>query len=142
MIDVYGNDINNDWNLENGDIELVKGSSNLGQAILNRLNAYNGDYELFYRVYGGFLFEHMGDLNHPTIHEYIRIEIEDILKQEPRIKNVTATVNKIDRKTISVDLKVVMVQTNEVETYNLVLSDNEGISIEGQTAMIDANRSD
>lgn len=129
MNDIYGTDINKDWNFENGDLEIIKGSSNLGQAIVNRLRADTDTYDMFYNLYGGVLFEHMGDLNHPTIHEYIRIEIESILKQEPRIKDLTVTVDKLNTNTVGVDLKVTMIQTNEVVNYNLVLGDDSSIVI-------------
>ena len=38
------------------------------------------------------MFEWLGEQNNPNTHEYIRIEIESILSQDPRIKSVTADI--------------------------------------------------
>jgi len=129
MKDRYGTDINKDWNFVNGDLELIKSTSNLGQAIYNRLRADLDTYNMFYGLYGGNLFEHMGDLNHPTIHEYIRIEIESILKQEHRIKNLGVTVDKISINEVKVTLNITPISSNEIVEYNLVLGEDASITI-------------
>ena len=54
-MDVYGVDIKNDFNFNNGDLELINGIDNLGQSIINRLNTYKGFYDSFYTNYGGNL---------------------------------------------------------------------------------------
>ena len=96
--DVFGVDIDSIWNFVDGDIQLSKGKENLGQAIINRLMADDDQYSDFYIRYGGRLFDHFGDLNHPTIHEYIRIEIESILEQEPRIKEINECTARAENK--------------------------------------------
>ncbi len=142
MIDIYGTDIKNDFSFSNGDLNIVTGTSNLGQAIVNRLNADLDTYDMFYARYGGELFEHIGDLNNPNIHEYIRIEIEEILSQEPRIQTVECTVNKTDAKTVKCNLKVTTIQSNEVAEFNLVINQDSYIGIDGQIAFIPDDRSD
>ena len=130
MNDIYGTDIRSDWSFnDNGDINLVRESSNLGQAICNRLNADLDTYSIFYKRYGGELFEYMGELNHPTIHEYIRIEIEHILEQEPRIQNVECTVNKTDNNIVECNLMIRTIQDEEEMTFNLVLNSDSSIQI-------------
>lgn len=122
MVDVFGTDLQGDWSLNsNGDLNLVTGEANLGQAIKNRLSADPDTYELFYEKYGGVLFDHMGDLNQANIHEYIRIEIEDILSQDPSIRNLTCTVEKNDSKSVLVTLNVTPVGSDEVVELNLIL---------------------
>lgn len=142
MIDVYGTDINRKWSFTNGDIDTVSDSVNLGQAIMNRLNAGLETYDIFYAKYGGVLFEHLGDLNHPNIHEYMRIEIESILAQEPRIKEFECTVNKTDSNTVECNLKVTVIGSETVDEYNLVINDGSYIGIDGEPAYILENRSD
>ena len=136
-MDIYGTDINSDWSFTGGDIDLISDTSNLGQAILNRLNSDSDTYDIFYNKYGGELFEHMGDLNHPTIHEYIRIEIEAVLSQEPRIKNVECTVNKTDTKTIKCELKIHVIDNTEPVTLNLILGDGSPILIDANNELAD-----
>ena len=95
MVDVYGTDIDDSWTFSNGDINLISGTLNLGQAVKNRLMCDSDFYKNFYQNYGGNLFEEMGELNNGNAHEYLRIEIETILKQEPRINELECIVNKI-----------------------------------------------
>ena len=130
MIDVYGTDLNKKWQFTNGDIDIVSDSANLGQAIVNRLNAGLDTYDLFYSRYGGVLMDHLGDLNQQNIHEYMRIEIESILAQEPRISSLECTVNKINPKTVECNLKVTVIGSDTVEEYNLVINDDSYIEID------------
>ena len=139
MIDIYGTDINRKWEFTNGDIDLVDESINLGQAIVNRLNAGLDTYDLFYAKYGGVLFEHLGDLNHPNIHEYMRIEIESILDQEPRIQNLECTVNKTNSTTVEINLKVAVIGSDTIDEFNLVINEDSTISISEN--MVEADRS-
>jgi hypothetical protein len=124
MMDIYGTDINSDFTFTNGDINLVSGTQNLGQAICNRLNSDLTTYDTFYPRYGGNLFEWFGEWNTPNIHEYIKIEIESILDQDPRIASVEATVNKNDNKTAGVTLEVTPVGSEEIVTLNLVIQED------------------
>ena len=138
--DIYGADVNKSWSFTNGDIDMVDDSINLGQAIVNRLNAGLETYDIFYAKYGGVLLEHLGDLNHPHIHEYMRIEIESILEQEPRIQNLECTVNKTDSNSIECNLKVSVVGSDEVNEYNMVISDDSYIELTGTTSEINEVR--
>ena len=135
-----GTDIRSDWSFTDGDINLISGNSNLSQAIVNRLNADLTTF-IFYDRYGGDLFEHMGDKNTPNIHEYIKIELESICKQDPRIQQIEATVTKVDTETVTADLKCGVIGSNEIVRFNLILNSN-GISIDGEPATIDEDRSD
>ena len=134
--DVFGVDIDSSWGFVDGDIQLSKGKENLGQAISNRLMADDDQYSDFYIRYGGRLFEHFGDLNHPTIHEYIRIEVEDILSQDPRIKEINeCTVNKINSSAVECNLKVTAIGSDEVIGLNLVLNEDSPILISSSNEM-------
>lgn len=128
MVDVYGTDINSNWSFTDGDINLISGKSNLGQAIVNRLKADLTTF-IFYNRYGGNLFEHFGDKNNPNIHEYIKIEVESICKQDPRIKQVESTVTKTDSETITLDLKLLTISSDEIIRYNLIITSDNSIFI-------------
>lgn len=128
MVDVYGTDINSNWSFTDGDINLVTDKANLGQAIVNRLKADLTTF-IFYNRYGGNLFEHFGDKNNPNIHEYIKIEVESICKQDPRIKQVESTVTKTDSETITLDLKLLTISSDEIIRYNLILNSDNSIFI-------------
>lgn len=128
--DVFGTDIDSTWSFVDGDLELSTGNGNIGQAIQNRLMTDDDQYTQFYIQYGGRLYEHLGDLNHSTIHEYIRIEIEHILEQEPRIKEIMeCTVNKTSNREVECNLKIKPVGSDEVIPLNLVINDDGGVFI-------------
>ena len=116
MNDIYGTDINSNFSFTDGDINLVSGTNNLAQAVCNRLNSNLNTYEIFYTKYGGNLLEWLGEQNNSNIQEYIRIEIESILMQDPRITSIEATVTKEDSKTVLIDLKVLPVGSDEIVT--------------------------
>ena len=124
-----GTDIDREWSFENGDIILISDYGNINQAIMNRLNTDLDFYSSFYRKYGGNLWEHMGDLNHATIHEYIRIEVEDIVGQDPRIRNVEATVNKTNSNGVECDLLIGLYDETTTIELNLVIDSNQGVSL-------------
>lgn len=124
-----GTDIYREWSFTNRDLDLVTNYGNIQQAVINRLNTDRDFYSIFYLRYGGNLFEHLGDLNHSTIHEYIRIEIEETLKQDPRIKNIECTVNKINAYSVECNLNILLFNNLDEVTLNLVIDANTGISI-------------
>ena len=127
---IYGTDIKSDWSFTDGDLNIVKDKINLSQAVVNRLKTDAGTYDIFYKNYGGNLFEEMGELNHPTIHEYIRIEVESILQQDPRINNVECTVNKTYSNGVTIDLKLTPVTEDEVVELNLVWNEDSPILLD------------
>ena len=129
MVDIYGTDIKSDFTFTNGDINIVSGTQNLGQAICNRLNSDLTTYQEFYARYGGNLLDWLSEYNNANIHEYIRIEIESILSQDPRIRDVSATVSKEDNKTINVALEILTVGSDEVVTINLIIQEDLYVSI-------------
>lgn len=126
---VYGTDIDDSCTFSNGDINLISDTSNLKQAIKNRLMCDSEFYKTFYQNYGGNLFDEMGELNNGNAHEYIRIEIETILKQEPRIKEVECTVNKIGTDAVECKLKFKTINNDEIVEMNLVITQDVNVVI-------------
>lgn len=125
-----GTDIDSNCSFSDGDINLVSGIMNLGQAIVNRLNTDAGFYQGFYSHYGGNLFDELGELNNGNAHEYLRIEIESILRQDPRIKGTECTITKIASDTVKCNLKVQTIAEDEFVELNLVITPNNGVIIE------------
>ena len=126
---VFGTDIYREWQFVDGDLELATGKVNVEQAIHNRVNTADDTYTEFYREYGGKLYEHYPDFNHPTIDEYVRIEVESILEQDPRINGMECNVNKVNSNELEVDLKINPVGTDEVVPLNLIVNDDGGVFI-------------
>lgn len=125
-----GTDIQRNWQIIDGDIQLVSDKNNLGQAILNRLITDSDFYNMFYRKYGSNISEYFGEQNNPTIQEYIRVEVETTLVDDPRIKGTKCEV--ISYSNESIELKVtILTHSEEVLSYNLVISEQNTINLLG-----------
>ena len=119
-----GTDVVSNWSFTDGDLNIVAGTGNLAQAIQNRLNTYLDDLNIFYSSYGSTIFDELGELNHPTIHEYIKIEIEYRLIRDNRIKDVVCTVEKIDSGSVECSLDLTLVDETDVSLGLIINADN------------------
>ena len=135
MVDIYGTDIDDAWDFSDGDINLISGTLNLQEAIKNRLMSDSNFYKAFYTNYGGNLFEEMGNLNNGNAHEYLRIEIETILKQEPRIHELECTVNKINYDTVECKLQIKTINNDETVEMNLIINQDMNVIITSEEAI-------
>lgn len=115
-----GTDLDSNWEFENGDLLLVSNKKNLIQSILNRLNcAYNG-LDLFYYDYGSLLSNFLGWKHNSETLEFIRLEIESTLKQEPRLTNFNVNVSYNDAGKVLIKIYIVFDEDSDF-TLNLVL---------------------
>ena len=119
-----GVDVAADWSFSDGDLNIVTGTTNLAQAIQNRLNTYFDDLNLFYANYGSTLLDLLGDLNHETIHEYIKIEVEDVVVKDNRIRSVDCTVNKIGEGSVECKLNIILIDETDVDLGLIITADN------------------
>lgn len=115
-----GTDLNSNWEFKDGDLLLVENKDNLIHAIHNRLNTVYGSLDLFYYNYGSVLSNFLGWKHDDETLDFIRLEIEDTLGQEPRLSDfsVEASYNK-DGK-ILINLFVVFNDETDF-SLNLVL---------------------
>jgi phage baseplate assembly protein W len=73
----------------NGDIEIVEGRKNLGQAILHRLLTRKGELsDLGHPDYGSRLHELIGEPNNQTTRDILRLYVKECLAQETRISDI------------------------------------------------------
>lgn len=119
-----GTDIVSDWSFSDGDLNIVTGTANLAQAIQNRLNTYFDDLNVFYANYGSTLLDLLGDLNHETIHEYIKIEVEDCVVKDNRIRSVDCTVNKISAGQVECELNIILIDETDADLGLIITADN------------------
>lgn len=124
MVDIYGTDIKSDFSFSNGDLNVVSNTTNMGQAIVNRLNTDLGFYDWCYTRYGGDLFGIFGMKNNSNSLQYLKIEIESILSQDPRIQKVSANCSKETPKTVYVELDILPIGSDEIVSLNLVITDD------------------
>ena len=81
-----GTDIKSDWDFTDGDLNITNGDDNIKQAIINRVNCYDGEYQEFYYEYGSVLSNYFGFQKNTTTLEFMKIELERVLLQDPRIQ--------------------------------------------------------
>ena len=128
MLDIeiteFGTDIKNTWTFtDQGDLELVTNDENIIQAILNRLNTRLDELDLYYDEYGSLLQNLLGYPSNEETLEFIRIEIETSLQNEPRLTDFEVTVTKQDKDKINIDLAI-WYNGEELE-YNLVINGDQ-----------------
>jgi phage baseplate assembly protein W len=96
---------------EFGDLDVVSGAFNLGQAILSRLRTRKGELsDLGYPDYGSRLYELIGEPNNERTRELVRLITQETLLQEPRIKeivNINVRTFKQDLSRIDIEITVV-----------------------------------
>ena len=126
---MLGIDIKDTWSFVDGDLEIVTGIENLEQACTNRLNTNEEFYNWCYEKYGGNLFKVIGMINNDKALEYLRIEIENILKQDPRIREVQATCYKNDPISIYAEVDILTINAKEMVTINLVINEDYKVQI-------------
>ena len=70
---------------QDGDILLTGYEDNLAQAVVNRLNTQLNELDWFYEDYGSVLTGFFGWKANTNTLQYIKTEINTVLKQEPRL---------------------------------------------------------
>lgn len=97
-----GADLNSNWEFKDGDLQLVENKDNLIQSILNRLNCDYDGLDLFYYEYGSVISSFLGWKKSDETLEYIKLEVESALEQEPRLTdfNVEVSYNKVGKVVI------------------------------------------
>lgn len=126
---MLGTDIKDTWDFIDGDLEIVTDIENLEQACTNRLNTNEEFYQWCYERYGGDLFKVIGMVNNDKALEYLRIEIESILMQDPRIREVQVSCYKNDPISIYVDVDILTKNSKEMVTINLVINEDYKVQI-------------
>jgi len=118
-----GTDVSNTWNFSNGDLVLINNVANMKQAIINRLNCPL-DY-LDYDNYGSDIHSYLGARKNNTVLEFLRIEVETRLIQDPRIQELKVDTYINDDENVAVDITVHFDENTDL-SMSLVLN-NEGV---------------
>lgn len=125
-INELGTDINSQWIFKDGDIALVSNEDNLIQATNNRLNTNLGLMEDFYIEYGCLLSKYLGWLKTEPTLKFMKIELEDTLKQDPRFTDFDVNLEYV-KKGVRIMIKVIFNENTELE-MDYVLNDS-GITV-------------
>ena len=118
-----GTDISSTWEFIKGDLVLVNHTDNMRQAIKNRLSCPL-DY-LDYDNYGSDIHSFLGGRKNDTVLDFLKIEIETRLIQDPRIQDFEVTTYIKEDENIGIDINVNFDEDMDL-SMSLVLN-NEGV---------------
>lgn len=122
-----GTDINSKWTLTNdGDLKIVNDEENMVQSIANRLSCYQPSMEVYYEQYGGFLTSYLGQRKTSETLDFMKIEIDTMLKQDPRIEEFTSTLSYTE-KGVNVILELIV--AGEEMEVDLIVDDDGGVTV-------------
>ena len=126
-----GTDLNCNWDFKDGDLQLVENRANIKQSILNRLNCDYDSLDLFYYEYGSVLSNFLGWKHDDETLEFIRLEIEDTLNQEPRLTDFDVEVSYDKIGKVLIDLYIVFNDESDF-TLSLVLEKGGEVVADGE----------
>ena len=118
-----GTDISSTWEFSKGDLVLVNHTDNMRQAIKNRLSCPL-DY-LDYDNYGSDIHSFLGGRKNDTVLDFLKIEIETRLIQDPRIQDFEVTTYIKEDENVGIDIEVNFDEDMDL-SMSLVLN-NEGV---------------
>lgn len=124
-----GVDLDSNLSFENGDIQLAKYNDNLGQAVVNRLNTELNELDWFYYDYGSILQGFLGWKANDNTLSFIKSEISNVLKNEPRLIGFSINVEYKGNGSVGIDLSLYP-STDIVIPLNLVLTTTGVVEIE------------
>lgn len=119
-----GVDLNSSWDFVNGDLTLVEYNDNLVQAVTNRLNNYLDSMDLFYDEYGSLVLNYLGWKSTDETLNFIRLEIMETLKQDPRCQSFNVTV---DYKNGKVNANISIYFNDDTDLSFSVIIGNTGV---------------
>ena len=130
MEEIYeiGTDINSNWDFKDGDLKLIDNKENLAQSIINRLNASYGSMELYYEDYGSIVSQFLGWKKSEETLRFIRLEILDSLKQDPRLNDIDVDVEYSSIGKIKIELLIKIFEEDDF-SLSLTLSDDGGVEV-------------
>lgn len=118
-----GTDFSSSWEFIKGDLVLVNHTDNMRQAIKNRLSCPL-DY-LDYDNYGSDIHSFLGGRKNDTVLNFLKIEIETRLIQDPRIQDFEVTTYIKEDDNVGIDIEVNFDEDMDL-SMSLVLN-NEGV---------------
>ena len=125
-LDDLGVDINSNWEFKDGDLKIVSDKENLAQAITNRLNTLLGALDYFYINYGAGLGRFLGWRRNETTLKFIELEVENCLKQDPRLQNITLALNYGEKGVVNIYIRVTFDEEDELE-LNYILNEDGSV---------------
>ena len=124
MIYDLGTDINTNWTFnDKGDLNLVTDNDNIIQSITNRLNSRLGSMDAYYYNYGSELSLMLGQKINERLLDFIKIETETTIKQDPRLQDTLITVDYDGDGKIIIELNNIYTDDSDLSASLVLTSD-------------------
>lgn len=129
-MEVYelGTDLNSNWDFKDGDLQVISGKDNLTQAIRNRLNTEKGTLDSFYNVYGSIVYSFAGELTNQTMLDFLKIEIDATLKQDPRLEDASVDLEYIGDGEVHISVENVYSDDSDLSNSFVLDANGEVLS--------------
>jgi len=99
-----------------GDLQVVSGRENLGQALMQRLLTRKGELsDLGHPGFGSRLHELIGLPNNQPTRDLVRLYAKECIMEEPRVKGIveiTVTPSGSDLSAVVIDITVLPIKSN------------------------------
>ena len=125
-----GTDFNSDYNFKDGDILLVSEEDDIIQSVTNRLNTRLGSMDAFYNQYGSYLRTYLGSKRNDTLLRFIQVEINTVLRQDPRLQDATVECEYGNKGEVIVNINSLFDDDSDL-TLSLVITEDYGVDISG-----------
>jgi hypothetical protein len=131
---LIGNDITlipgDDIQVNNfGDIQLITNVDSIYKSIVRRIYTSKLDYERLFKtpdgliitgeLYGNDAFNYLSALNNDLNREYVRNEIERVVKDDPRIQLESIEILESTNNTIQIEVKYTILSNDRLATLVL-----------------------
>lgn len=130
LLSDIGTDFKSNYEFKNGDLILVSEEDNLNQAITNRLTTKNGSMSPYYNDYGSYLRDYFGSKKDKATLEFIRIECNLCLKQDPRLQEAKISTRYDDKGKIVIEIDDSFNDDTDL-SLSLVMNEDTGVNIIG-----------
>lgn len=106
-----------------GDLDLVDGELNLGQAIVHRIRTRRGELsDVGHGRYGSRLYDLIGEPNNETTRERVRVIVREALAHEPRIKEtLRLSVTPSSERADAVEIEISVLSIESEAPLNIVI---------------------
>ena len=121
-----GVDVNTNWEFVNGDLLLVDNETNIMQSIINRLNCEYDALDNYYFEYGSDIKQFLGFKSSNETLEFIKIEVENTLEQDPRLNDFTVETRYDEEDNVLLNLNIKFSDDSDL-SMSLVIDEVEGV---------------
>jgi len=126
LLDEIGTDISHDWTFNSqGDLGIVSDEDNIVQTIMNKLNTFRGELDIYYLEYGSIMQSYLGWLSEEDTLDFMKIEMESILSEDARLTDYSVEMSLDGSDKVLIEISISFGNNSEVELSLTTTDDGE-----------------